>query len=91
MPRFSYFWLIPNSQQVLPRLISRRFKFLLLVLLLCLCSFVHAASNTLHHKVIVITGASSGFGKGIALKLASEGATVVLAARRTQLLEEIAQ
>lgn len=91
MPRFSYFWLIPDSQQVLPSLMSCRFKFLLLVLLLCLCSFVHAASNTLHHKVIVITGASSGFGKGIALKLASEGATVVLAARRTQLLEEIAQ
>lgn len=39
--------------------------------------------------VIVITGASSGFGKGAALKFAEKECTVVLAARRTELLEEI--
>ncbi|WP_088009060.1 SDR family NAD(P)-dependent oxidoreductase [Indiicoccus explosivorum] len=38
----------------------------------------------------VITGASSGFGKGIALQLAEEGANVVLAARRTQLIGKMA-
>jgi short-subunit dehydrogenase len=38
----------------------------------------------------VITGASSGFGRGVALRLASHGANVVLAARRTELLEEVA-
>ncbi|MDN7245139.1 SDR family NAD(P)-dependent oxidoreductase [Planococcus shenhongbingii] len=39
---------------------------------------------------IVITGASSGFGKGVAQKLAAQGANVVLAARRTDLIEELA-
>jgi NAD(P)-dependent dehydrogenase (short-subunit alcohol dehydrogenase family) len=42
-------------------------------------------------KVIVITGASSGFGKGAALRFAEEGASVVLAARREELLDEIAR
>src|SRR4051812_25434852 len=41
-------------------------------------------------KVVVITGASSGFGKGTALALAEQGATVVLAARRGHLLNEVA-
>jgi short-subunit dehydrogenase len=40
-------------------------------------------------KVIVITGASSGFGKGTALALAAEGASLVLAARRDELLDEL--
>ena len=40
---------------------------------------------------IVITGASSGFGRGAALRLAGEGANVVLAARRTELLEELTE
>ncbi|WP_254679379.1 SDR family oxidoreductase [Ketogulonicigenium vulgare] len=40
-------------------------------------------------KTIVITGASSGFGKGAAIALASRGANVVLAARRTNLLAEL--
>lgn len=39
---------------------------------------------------VVVTGASSGFGKGIAQKLAAEGANLVLAARRTKLIEELA-
>ncbi|MCC2643431.1 MAG: short-chain dehydrogenase/reductase [Nitrospira sp.] len=42
-------------------------------------------------KVVVITGASSGFGKGVARKLSAEGAHVVLAARRTELIEELAR
>lgn len=41
-------------------------------------------------KVIVITGASSGFGKGAALAFAEAGASLVLAARRDQLLEQLA-
>ncbi len=49
------------------------------------------AEEAVDGKVIVITGASSGFGKGVALKFAGAGATVVLAARRDELLEEIAQ
>lgn len=39
---------------------------------------------------VVITGASSGIGKGVAQQLAAEGANVVLAARRTELIEQMA-
>jgi len=48
------------------------------------------AEQSLTGKVVVITGASSGFGKGAALKFASLGASVVLAARRDGLLGDIA-
>tara|TARA_Y100001970_G_C14135869_1_gene804241 strand:- start:525 stop:1325 length:801 start_codon:yes stop_codon:yes gene_type:complete len=40
-------------------------------------------------KVCVITGASSGIGKSLSIKLASNGASVVLAARRNSKLESI--
>ncbi len=40
-------------------------------------------------KVIVITGASSGIGKALAEKFASEGWNLVLAARRTDRLNEL--
>lgn len=42
-------------------------------------------------KTIVITGASSGFGKGVARQLADQGHNLVLAARREDLIEELAQ
>jgi NAD(P)-dependent dehydrogenase (short-subunit alcohol dehydrogenase family) len=48
------------------------------------------AKQELNGKVIVITGASSGFGKGAALKFAEANALVVLAARRDPLLSELA-
>ncbi|MBW2614515.1 MAG: SDR family NAD(P)-dependent oxidoreductase, partial [Deltaproteobacteria bacterium] len=40
----------------------------------------------LQDKVALITGASKGIGKGIALRYAQEGATVVLASRSMDLL-----
>lgn len=42
-------------------------------------------------KTFVIVGASSGFGRGIAEQLGAYGANVVVAARRTELLEEVAR
>lgn len=41
-------------------------------------------------KVVIITGASSGIGEASAKKLASEGAKVVLAARRLENLKKVA-
>jgi uncharacterized protein len=40
---------------------------------------------------IVLTGASSGIGRALALQLASEGAVLLLAARRSDLLEQVAE
>lgn len=42
-------------------------------------------------RTYVIVGASSGFGQGVALRLGELRANVVLAARRTELLEEVAK
>ena len=47
--------------------------------------------SNVKNKVIVITGASSGIGKASAKLLAENGAKVVLGARRTQKLEQIAE
>jgi len=49
------------------------------------------ARHDMAGKVVVITGASSGFGKGTAMKLAEQGASLALAARRTELLAELAE
>lgn len=45
----------------------------------------------LRGKVVVVTGASSGFGKGAARAYAAAGASVVVAARREHLIQELAR
>ncbi|WP_110686346.1 SDR family oxidoreductase [Salinicola aestuarinus] len=49
-----------------------------------------SASTNLNDKVILITGASSGIGEGIARELAAAGGRVLLGARRVDKLERIA-
>jgi short-subunit dehydrogenase len=44
----------------------------------------------LNGRTVLITGASSGIGRACAFAFAKEGATVVLAARRMELLEQVA-
>jgi short-subunit dehydrogenase len=46
-------------------------------------------ANSLHGKVVLITGASSGFGEDAARLFAQEGCHVVLAARRQERLQSI--
>ena len=43
----------------------------------------------LNGKISIVTGSSSGIGKAIALKFATEGCRVVLAARRKQLCDQV--
>jgi len=46
-------------------------------------------SKSWSDKVVLITGASSGIGRGLALELARRGATLGLVARRKEVLDEI--
>jgi NADP-dependent 3-hydroxy acid dehydrogenase YdfG len=48
-------------------------------------------SENIKGKVVVITGASSGLGEATARRLSSEGATVVLGARRKERIEALAR
>jgi short-subunit dehydrogenase len=75
------------------RLISRTYFafFLFLGLQLAGCAMIgQPAESDVAGKTFVVTGASSGFGRGVALKLGALKANVVLAARRTELLQEVA-
>jgi len=47
-------------------------------------------NNNIDGKVVVITGASSGLGEATARSLSAQGASVVLGARRLNLLESLA-
>lgn len=48
-------------------------------------------NNAINGKIIVITGASSGLGEATARRLSEQGATVVLAARRSDRITALAE
>ncbi len=47
-------------------------------------------SEFFRDHVVIVTGASSGIGRSLALRLAGQGAKVVIAARRAERLEQVA-
>lgn len=47
--------------------------------------------EALNNATVIVVGASSGFGRGVALKAAKEGANVVVAARRTDMLKSLVE
>lgn len=56
-----------------------------------ICQYItfYFLSMKLQGKTILVTGASSGIGMGYALRVAKDGATVILAARRLDKLNEV--
>lgn len=56
----------------------------------CATALSPAEGAAVAGKTYVVTGASSGFGRGVAERLGSLRANVVLAARRSELLNEVA-
>ncbi|HZH42853.1 MAG TPA: SDR family NAD(P)-dependent oxidoreductase [Lysobacter sp.] len=73
----------------IPTAVTRLWRLLLVA---CLCTLTACATtggDGLRGKVVVLTGASSGFGRAVALKAADRGATVVLAARRADVLQQL--
>ncbi len=48
-----------------------------------------ARPDSLRDLIVVVVGTSSGFGRGAAIKLAAEGSSIVIAARRKQMLDEM--
>lgn len=78
----------------MPNLLSRLVILALVASALSACvtatPMTEQGRPTFAGRTVVVTGASSGFGRGIALAFGERGAAVVLAARRADQLEQVA-
>lgn len=82
-----------NRCQLWTRPAACCFPVLLLLLFLSSCATSKLGKpgrDRVRGKTFVVIGASSGFGRGVAEQLGKYGANVVLAARRAEVLEEVA-
>jgi NAD(P)-dependent dehydrogenase (short-subunit alcohol dehydrogenase family) len=70
-------------------LISAGFSLLTFVLLCLLRNAPAGEPGGFAGKVVLVVGASSGMGRGLALRLAEEGALVIATARRQEQLDEL--
>lgn len=94
VPQLTHVIRIRPARQPPPPMLSLRLPLLLLLLLLGGCAQLpsrQSQADTLRGQTFVVTGASSGIGRGVALALAARGANVVLAARGTEALAEAAR
>jgi short-subunit dehydrogenase len=82
---------MPRATPYFPPVVKLLLAALLLTLGSCATAKLgKAGRRQVQGKTYVILGASSGFGRGVAEELGRCRANVVLAARRTELLEEVA-
>lgn len=58
-------------------------------ILISLCGCACGGQQKFAGKTVVVTGASSGFGKGVAIRRGEQGANVVIAARRPAALQDV--
>jgi short-subunit dehydrogenase len=83
-----------NTGNMLVRWLAKYNLMLFLLALLCSCATSNlgkSGQKKINGKTFVIIGASSGIGRGVAEKLGQYHANVVLAARRTNALETVAE
>ncbi|AZF43366.1 Transmembrane protein [Pseudomonas sp. R1-43-08] len=81
-------WLVgENAEYVL--LVSAAFSLLALTLVGLLRQCPASKRVSFARKVVLVVGASSGMGRGLAVRLAQEGAWVVATARRKELLNDL--
>lgn len=81
-------WVVDDYVQPVV-IVSTIFSLMALVLLGLLRRWPAARRVSFEGKVVLIVGASSGMGRGLAVRLAKEGAQVVATARRQEQLDEL--
>lgn len=81
-------WVVDDYVQPVV-IVSTIFSLVALVLLGLLRRWPAARRVSFEGKVVLIVGASSGMGRGLAVRLAKEGAQVVATARRQEQLDEL--